>query len=287
MHAVRDPQLISGFCLEGAVDGVPGLTHCGEAWCSARHRLASHMHSGFEFVYLTRGQASWRIGDETIRQRMGDLLITYPREAHATGAGHGGDFQLLWVGLDLARMGREGARLLQTLTRERQVVLTGCHEMEGTLRGAFAQLAGNLPLKERVATHYLRTFVRLVEQRLALARTTSLPPPLLPYSPATQRALAFMQRTLDRRTNVTELAAIAAQSRSTARFARRFQREVGVAPAAYHLRLRLDAARQALRATDAPVTQLALRYGFSSSQHFAAAFRNAFGLTPRAWRHRR
>jgi AraC-like DNA-binding protein len=284
MRAVRDRQLISGFCLEGAVRGVPGLTHCGEAWCSSRHRLESHTHSGFEFVYVTRGQASWRVSDQLIAQKMGDLLITYPQEAHATGGGHGGDFQLLWVGLDLARMGHEGRRLLRELTRERHVLLAGCHEIEGALRGAFSQLAGNLPHKESVAAHYLRTFVRLVEQRLALAHTTSLPPPLLPYSPATQRALALMQRTLDRRAGVAELAAIAGLGRSRARFAVRFQREVGIAPGAYHLRLRLDAARQALRATDASVTQIALRYGFSSSQHFSTAFRAAFGVTPRRWR---
>jgi len=283
MKAVRDHQIISGFCLEGPVDGLPGVTHCGDAWCSARHRLQSHTHLGFEFVYLTRGRASWTVRGEAVNQSMGDLLITYPREPHATGTGHGGDFQLLWVGLDLDRMGAPGRRISRRLARERHVLLTGCHEMEGALRGAFAQLAGNLPLKERVASDYLRTFLLLLEQRLALLHATSLPPPLAPYSSATERALQFMQRTLDRHASLREIVA-ATGGRSAARFGTRFKREVGVSPAQHHLRLRLDAARQALRAGEAPVTQLAMRYGFSSSQHFSAAFRAVFGTTPRAWR---
>jgi AraC family transcriptional regulator len=55
-------------------------------------------------------------------------------------------------------------------------------------------------------------------------------------------------------------------------------------PSAYHLQLRLDAARQELLQSSMDITSIAGQYGFSSSQHFCTAFRRAFGVSPRAWR---
>ena len=59
---------------------------------------------------------------------------------------------------------------------------------------------------------------------------------------------------------------------------------VGVSPAAYHLSLRLGAARLTLRQPGFDVTKTAQQHGFSSSQHFSTLFRRAYGVTPREWR---
>src|SRR5262245_26507034 len=141
MKTLRNHQILSGFLLENPVEGLPAITHCGEALCSSQHRLQPHAHAGFEFVYLSRGQAFWRVKDEQLHQRMGDLLITYPREVHDTGREPGVEFYLNWIGLDLDQMGGDGRRLAALLRAERPRLLAQCHEVEAVLRGIYAQMA--------------------------------------------------------------------------------------------------------------------------------------------------
>jgi AraC family transcriptional regulator len=105
----------------------------------------------------------------------------------------------------------------------------------------------------------------------------------VPYSYAIQKALFHMKKHLDRRIPLRELAAVATAAH-IGRFCTQFHEEVKMTPSAYHLQMRLDAARQALLQPSRDITSIALEYGFSSSQHFSMAFRRAFGLSPRAWR---
>jgi AraC-like DNA-binding protein len=50
--------------------------------------------------------------------------------------------------------------------------------------------------------------------------------------------------------------------------------------------LRIQRAQSALASTDEPVTSIALRCGFSTSQYFSNVFRKQFGLTPSKFRKR-
>ena len=44
--------------------------------------------------------------------------------------------------------------------------------------------------------------------------------------------------------------------------------------------IRLDRARDLLRQSAVPITEIALGCGFSSASHFSRAYREAFGVTP-------
>jgi AraC family transcriptional regulator len=129
----------------------------------------------------------------------------------------------------------------------------------------------------------LRLFIDLLDQQLdALAGTSEPSSPRLPYSHGVQKAMDYLHQNLQRRLPLVDLAGVAT-ARSVPHFCTRFRREVGLTPAACHLQLRLNAAREALRQPAIDVTTAALQYGFSSSQHFSTQFRIAFGLTPSAW----
>ena len=67
-------------------------------------------------------------------------------------------------------------------------------------------------------------------------------------------------------------------------FSQRFKREVGVTPAAFIRRLRLEKARALLRETDWPLAHLAQNTGFADAAHLARSFRACYGLTPRTFR---
>jgi AraC family carnitine catabolism transcriptional activator len=61
---------------------------------------------------------------------------------------------------------------------------------------------------------------------------------------------------------------------------------LGESPARYYRRLRLQAARNALFYSDAPVAEIARACGFGAPEVFSRAFRAQFGLCPRDFRRR-
>jgi AraC-like DNA-binding protein len=68
------------------------------------------------------------------------------------------------------------------------------------------------------------------------------------------------------------------------RFAALCRRITGDSPLTLVNRLRVDRAKQALKATEAPVTAIALECGFGSSQYFARVFRRFTGMEARGYR---
>jgi AraC family transcriptional regulator len=65
---------------------------------------------------------------------------------------------------------------------------------------------------------------------------------------------------------------------------RAFQESTGSSPHRYVLALRIEAAKRRLSDTDDSLTSIALSSGFSHSQHFSAAFRQATGMRPSDFR---
>jgi AraC-like DNA-binding protein len=287
MKVLRDPQIISGFVFEQPVDDLPELTHCGEALCCEGHYRGPHTHPAFEFLYLSRGRCTWRAHGETSVQQMGDLYIAYPGEKHSTGPKRNPENHHLWMGVDLDRLGRDGVRLAARLRAERPRLVTGCDEVEPVMRGLMRQVVAHRARRTEAILACLRLFITLLEQRLdaaTLATGEAAPEARrLPYSHAVQKAMDYLQQNLERRLPLADLAAVAT-ARSVPHFCTQFRREVGLTPAACHLQLRLNAAREALRQPAIDVTTAAQQYGFSSSQHFSTQFRRAFGVTPRSWR---
>ena len=78
-----------------------------------------------------------------------------------------------------------------------------------------------------------------------------------------------------------------AMKRSESYIKHRFKEEMGQTPADHVLRRKVDLAKERLFASEATITQIAMHFGFSTSQHFATAFRRYVGLSPLAYRRSR
>jgi AraC family transcriptional regulator len=72
--------------------------------------------------------------------------------------------------------------------------------------------------------------------------------------------------------------------RSEAHFSRAFKRTFGESPHAFLVRRRLKLAKQYMLDTDARLTDIALRCGFSDQAHLCKHFRQISGTTPASWR---
>lgn len=106
-----------------------------------------------------------------------------------------------------------------------------------------------------------------------------------PYALAPRRlaeVIGFIEANLAQALTLDDLAAVAKLSRY--HFSRAFARATGLAPHAFVVGRRLDAAKALLRATSLPIEDVARRCGFRGASHFAARFRRATGASPSDYR---
>jgi AraC family transcriptional regulator len=67
-------------------------------------------------------------------------------------------------------------------------------------------------------------------------------------------------------------------------FSRSFKQSIGLSPINYITRQRIERAKRLLVETDLPISEIALRAGFSSQSHFTTSFRRLAGITPSSFR---
>jgi AraC-like DNA-binding protein len=81
---------------------------------------------------------------------------------------------------------------------------------------------------------------------------------------------------------VADLSALV--QRSEAHFSRSFKRTFAESPHAFIVRRRVELAARYMLTTDASLSDIALRCGFTDHAHLCKQFRQAAGQTPAAWR---
>jgi AraC-like DNA-binding protein len=95
-------------------------------------------------------------------------------------------------------------------------------------------------------------------------------------------ALRHIHSNVEEGTSLRNLAGVARMSRTA--FAARFKKLVGVPPLTYAIQWRMSLAKDALRATDRAIGELAFKLGYKSESAFSMAFRREVGCSPRAYR---
>jgi len=119
----------------------------------------------------------------------------------------------------------------------------------------------------------LSTFENLSVETIPTPSRGGLPPAV------TRRVRDYIEGHLDEKMRLDGLAALAGLSKD--HFARAFQQSVGMPPHTYLLRRRLEHVEHMLRATNAPLSEIALATGFSDQSHLARHFRRWSGMSPR------
>lgn len=96
-----------------------------------------------------------------------------------------------------------------------------------------------------------------------------------------RQVINYIDEYLDQDLSLAELATIT--QLSPYHFARLFKRSTGIAPHQYHIRCRVERAKQLLLARELSIAEVAQVVGFASQGHLNYHFKRVVGVTPKAF----
>lgn len=254
-------------------------------YAKAEDGLAEHSHSGaLEICYLVRGRQTYCVGKHSYHLRGGDVFLTMPDERHGTGGGPEEKGLLYWMivlnpsstgGSLLGLAEHESRTLWRELKKSSRRHFPGTPEMKTQLDAILALLhSRRAPLKKTAVQNRIIAF--LLEILTARERASA--------EHGTNRFAHVIRHIESHLSDPSELTIDVLSSiagLSPSRFKSLFKEKLGIPPAEYALRLRIEEARRRLAAGNATVTEVAFDLGFSSSQYFASSFKRLTRMTPR------
>jgi AraC-like DNA-binding protein len=280
--AERERRIVNDF----SAFGINEVTTLGRyEYHEVKPGLAEHAHpDAIEICYLERGCQTYRASGREYNLVGGDLFVTGPGEAHDT-AGQREDCGILyWLILKLPREGEpflmlppaEGAVLAARLSHLQK------HQFPG--RPVFKQIFHRLFEIYDAPNDDLKR-IMLVSQLLCCMLEIldcSRQDDERHCSREIRKTVEYIRSAADEQITLLELAERAQLSLS--RFKTKFKKEMGVGPHEFILRTRIEQAKHALLRHELSVTDIAMRFGFSSSQYFATVFRRFTDMTPGEFR---
>jgi AraC-like DNA-binding protein len=241
--------------------------------------IPSHTHrGGMEVCFLERGEQTFRVRGRLYRMRGHDQFFTLPDEVHDTADLPEERGILYWLILRFDRAKRflglapaQAAQLKAELMRMPTRHFRG-HPDCARLLGEMTALL----LEKRHDGRRLIALQALLLRYLTLTIQASARGTHGSASPLMQRVLHHVDGHLGDPIRVARLAQVARLSES--RLKARFKREIGVPPAEYWLRQKIERAVTLLPTRS--VTDIAYALGFSSSQYFATVFKRYQLVSP-------
>jgi AraC-like DNA-binding protein len=250
----------------------------------AQRGLTPHDHPGtLEICYLAKGTQLYRVGNRDFVMRGGDIFLTRPGEVHSTGEAPQEKGMLYWIQFlvpsrptrFLNCQGDDARSLVDALNAIPHRHFPGAPDLGQQLDEVL-----RLAVSNGEALQLVTLRCRLLEFLLRVIEC-SRGQPAPSVSPEINRLLREIEAQVEEPLNLADLAARA--NLSLSRFKARFKQEVGIPPAEYIQRCKIDAAKRLLSDRRHNVTAIAFRLGFSSSQYFATVFKRYTGKAPGQW----
>ncbi len=260
-----------------------------------------HRNEGIEFTYLFNGQLAFAVEGKNYQMRPGCLTVTRPWQRHRVGQPFVGASHLAWLILDVGVrrpnqtwrwpewlvLAQEERKRLATLLSQNEQPLWNVGPRPGEAFRRIEEIARSASVRR-----FDRTRMVLAVNELLLVISEVLEGMKIPLDhsvTSNERCVEMFLSDLPRRAGepwtVDSMADACGLKRS--RFTTYCQQLTNRPPAQYLSYCRVKAAARLLRERpDLPVTEIAYAFGFSSSQHFATAFREFNGSTPTQWRKR-
>lgn len=284
---------------------LPGLANVGFWSCRSSQDwgLDSHRNEGLEIVFLETGGMGFEVDGRVHLLRAGNLTVTRPWQLHKLGDPNIGRGKLYWLILDVGvrRPNQEwtwpswvvlSPKDLAELTRKLRHGEQAAWMANAQMRQVFRDIADCVLLwnQPRVGSRLAVAINRLLLELLdVLAEQQHEESPSL----VTRRRTVelFLNDLVENPLSCAEpwtVERMAAQCGMGITAMAKYCKElVNIGPMAFLNQCRIDHAARALQETQSiSVTQIAMRFGFNSSQYFATQFRKRHQMTPVQYRSR-
>jgi len=267
---------------EVGLPAVPMLGYCH--YRNPRPDVPEHWHPGcVEIHYGVRNALSFGFNGRVYRLGPGEVFVNLPGERH-TVSEHPKGLILYWI---IVRLDADEPSFLgqppDEATALRQALLGIPHRhFRGTemIKRLFQSLhlLVDDPATPLRTLRLRTTTLALLTEVLTAARSHTVP--------TGESRLDGLMREMRSRPEAAYTVEDLARRAGLApnHFITRFRNQAGLPPRQFLIDCRMCAARRLLRETGRPVTEIALRLGFCSSQHFAGLFKRHTGVTPLAFR---
>lgn len=297
MRYFRPNNLLAGFAAFAPDDAVPELVHLGEQWAPSAFQISEHTHAVWEFYLQVDGESRWVSWENPQRPRRyllrpGDFFAAAPGIRHALAERPRDKHHFFFAALELPTVFERYDGVKRLWPRGRCVCHPGAHRLLMPFRQLVREVATQLPLRSlglRAAVDCL-----VIEASRLLAPkpgdqgdqqgSAAANRQLISSHPAVRAVRDLLDQQFAEPWRLADLGRLAAISPN--HLAQLFRAEVGVPPHQYLLRQRIERAKELLAGSDAPITQIALDLGFSSSQHFAKLFHREARSSARQYRQR-
>lgn len=245
--------------------------------------LVEHAHPGaIEICYVTSGERIYHVDGRDYVMKGNQLFITFPGEPHGSGQNPQGKGVLYWLHVVLpprsrpflCLTGADARPLVEGLRRLPARHFTGDRRLQTLFEDVFRRL--HEPQSPMTKLHIAMNLVVWFSVLLECAHAEHRHRP--GCAPDIRRVLEWLDAHVSEQVAVQRLAALV--NLSPSRFKAKFKAEVGIAPAEYWLRRKVDRAGDMLHGGRQTVTQVAFALGFSSSQYFATVYKRFTSRCP-------
>lgn len=251
-------------------------------YSSAHPELDPHSHRQMiEICFLEKGRQIYVVEGQEYALESGDIFVTYPGERHGTGGHPECKGTLYWLILSvpkprerfLSLAPTDWHHLLGPLLSKRPRKCRGTPHLKTTLDRIIAVYQDDSdPLRKVNLQNQMLRFLLDV-----IACTAS------PGDRSPSKALLQVLKSIDEqieREDIPLKALASLAGLSLSRFKARFRTEIGIPPAEYIARRKVEKATEWLLDGNLPVTEIAMRLGFSTSQYFSTVYKRFTGKSP-------
>ncbi len=246
-----------------------------------------HCHDGvLEICFVHRGHVTWRAEGRICPLVGGEVLCIAPGRPHGGHDGLNQPSSVYWLGLQLSEklpeaylsLPREEALLVYG---ELAALPTAIFPATDTFASRFDRLVRLIgaPRHVMAVTEVRAALLGLVVELIRVSRHRE---PRPKWSEEIASVIELMRKHVTWALSIEDLADRVGWSPSHLKA--RFRREVGMPPAEFYLRHRVECARQEIMTTQTPLARVAQEYGFGSSQYLATCFRRITGRSPSSYR---
>lgn len=254
---------------------VPALRAIGQSrQVAARQELQPHRESNIEIHLIMDGSVNWWVEDEQFFLPPDSIFVTQPMELHGGVKNMVQPSSLLWLQVkpDMLQSDVLASGLLSLDRRKAK----GAHLLRGFVYDMLAECREPRSDSAVAIEANLNLFlVQMLRQFEEVEVPAMYPKPM-------RDMLTLIESNIERMLTIDEICNTVHLSRS--RVFQMFDEYLGQSPIAYATTLRIQRAKQLLKESPDSITMIAQSLGFSSSQHFATAFRRVTGVTPSAFR---